>query len=79
MKKELEIEPPTMPNFVFAKHKGLDGDRFKFSVADFTKEEAEEYAELMKSTFLKHWADTQLTNQVSSSNLLGDPRCQTGT
>ncbi len=60
MEKKFEVLPPTMPNFVrFKKEAGLRQDGFKvdegFSIANFTKEEAEEYGELMKQTFIVHW------------------------
>lgn len=60
MQKLFKVLPPNMPNFVrFEKEAGLRQDGFKidegFPIKDFTKEEAEEYAELMKITFIKHW------------------------
>lgn len=60
MEKKFEVLPPTMPNFVrFKKEAGLRKDGFKvdegFPIANFTKEEAEEYGELMKQTFIVHW------------------------
>ena len=63
MEKKLEILPPMMPNFVFmklppvSKQDGIDFDRGKMPITDFTKEEAEEYGELMKQTFIAHWQD----------------------
>lgn len=64
MKKKFEVLPPSMPNFVrFKKEVGLKQDGFKvdegFPIKNFTKEEAEEYAELMKQTFIKHWEEKQ--------------------
>ena len=49
-----------MPNFVrFKKEAGLRQDGFKvdegFPIKNFTREEAEEYAELMRKTFIEHW------------------------
>ena len=60
MEKKFEVLPPTMPNFVrFKKEAGLRQDGFKvdegFPISNFTKEEAEEYGELMKQTFIVHW------------------------
>ena len=51
-----------MPNFVrFKKEAGLKQDGFKidegFDIADFTEQEAKEYAKLMYDTFLKHWKE----------------------
>ena len=62
MQKQFELLPPTMPNYVrFKKEAGRRQDGFKsdqgFDIANFTREEAEEYAELMKVTFLKHWEE----------------------
>ena len=60
MEKKFEVLPPMMPNFVhFKKEAGLKQDGFKvdegFPISNFTKEEAEEYAELMYKTFMDHW------------------------
>lgn len=62
MEKRFEVLPPTMPNFVrFKKEVGLKQDGFKvdegFPISDFTIDEAYEYAELMKQTFIKHWEE----------------------
>jgi len=64
MEKKFELLPPIMPDHVHFKHKaGLKQDGFKvddgFPIKDFTREEAEEYAELMKQTFIKHWLSKQ--------------------
>jgi hypothetical protein len=64
MKTLFKVLPPTMPNFArFEKEAGLRQDGFKvdegFPIRKFTKEEAKEYAELMKSTFIKHWEEKQ--------------------
>jgi len=66
MEKRFEVLPPLMPNFaVFKNEAGLRQDGFKvsegFPIKDFTKEEAYEYAELMKQTFIKHWESKQGT------------------
>lgn len=61
MNKSFEILPPTMPNFVNFKQKaGLKQDGLKvsssFDITDFTEEEeAEEFAELMRKTFIEHY------------------------
>ena len=60
MQKLFKIIPPKMPNFVrFEKETQLRQDGFKvdegFDIKNFTQEEAEEFAELMKTEFLKHW------------------------
>lgn len=64
MNKLFEVLPPIMPNFArFKREAGLRQDGFKvadgFPIKDFTKEEAEEYGELMKQTFIKHWQEKQ--------------------
>ncbi len=60
MEKKFKILPPMMPNFVrFKKEAGLRQDSIKFDqdfpISNFTKEEAEEYGEFMKQTFIAHW------------------------
>ena len=64
MEKKFEVLPPPMPDHVQFKHKpGLKQDGFKVDpgspIKDFTKKEAEEFAELMKKTFMLHWANSQ--------------------
>lgn len=68
MKIKLEILPPIMPNFVrFKQEAALRQDGYKvnegFPIKDFTIDEAYEYAELMKQTFIKHWEDKQKTEK----------------
>jgi hypothetical protein len=60
MEKLFKIIPPKMPNFVrFEKEAQLKQDGFKvdegFDIANFTEEEALEFAELMKREFLEHY------------------------
>ena len=60
MEKTFKALPPTMPNFVrFEKPAGLKQDGFKvdegYDIANFTKQEAEDFAELMYRTFMEHW------------------------
>jgi hypothetical protein len=62
MKKLFEVLPPSMPNFVrFKKEHQLKQDGFKvdegFDIANFTEQEANDYADLMRSTFIQHWKD----------------------
>jgi len=62
MEKRFEVLPPRMPNFVRFKHEaGLRQDGFKvndgFDIADFTQQEAEEFADLMRQTFMEHYAN----------------------
>lgn len=63
MERKIKLLPPTMPNYVFmemppvSKQDGIDFDRGKISITEFSKEEAEEYGELMKQTFIKHWQE----------------------
>jgi hypothetical protein len=66
MEIKLKILPPAMPNFIFCEDpkspeltKGIyRGDGIP--VGDLTKEQAEEYGELMKQTFIKHWLKKHL-------------------
>lgn len=69
MNKLFEVLPPSMPNFVrFKKEAGLKQGGFKvdegFDIANFTKQEAEEYAELMYRTFMEHWAERKNINPL---------------
>lgn len=62
MEKKFKIAPPSMPNFVrfeVPPGKREDGVKFEqgFAISDFTHEEAIEYAELMRVTFMAHWAN----------------------
>ena len=59
MEKKFEVLPPTMPNYVrFKKSAGLRQEGIKieegFPISQFTREEAEEYGELMKQTLAGH-------------------------
>jgi len=60
MEKKFELNPPTMSNFITynsAPVRRQDGFRNAPSihVYELSEKEANEYAELMKQTFLKHW------------------------
>jgi len=60
MVRKLKLKPPTMPNFIIVEMPaGRREDGFNqlpsFPITDFTSEEAEEYGELMKQTFIKHY------------------------
>jgi hypothetical protein len=61
MKKTFKIKPPIMPNYVQLemppgkRQDGLQMDKGKIPISDLTREEAEEFGELMKQTFIKHW------------------------
>jgi hypothetical protein len=52
MEKKIKILPPMMPNFVIL---DINSNERTMSITELTKEEAEEYAELMKQEFIKHW------------------------
>jgi hypothetical protein len=61
MEKKFKILPPAMPNFVrFEKPVGLKQDGFKidegYDIANFTPQEAMEFAEMMKQEFMLHYA-----------------------
>lgn len=60
MKKEFKVLPPAMPDFVrFEQPAGKKQDSFKpvegYDIANFTEEEAKEFARLMMTTFMDHW------------------------
>jgi len=61
MQIKLDLLPPSnMPNFLTikradgAKQDGLQ-EGFKIPVTDLNKEQAEQYGEMMKQEFIKHW------------------------
>jgi hypothetical protein len=60
--RDLKLITPTMPDSIsidLGLPPGTRQDGFRpvpqISVAELSKEEAEEYAERMKQTFIKHW------------------------
>jgi hypothetical protein len=62
MEKSFELNPPMMPNYITIKRPGDkliqpgdDDNGMKISVTELTQEEAEEYGELMRKTFIQHW------------------------
>lgn len=59
MEKIFKVLPPTMPNFVRFESTGLKQVGAKndegYDIANFTKQEAEDFAELMYRTFMEHW------------------------
>jgi hypothetical protein len=63
MEKKFKLLPPTgsMPNFIFfevqpgKRQEGFQPNKNSIPVTDLDEQEAEEYAELMKQTFLDHW------------------------
>lgn len=60
MEKSFKVLLPMMPNYVrFEKPPGLKQDGIKseeaFDIANFTFEEAEEFAALMFQAFMEHW------------------------
>jgi hypothetical protein len=60
MEKKFELLPPTMPNFIqFKREAGLKQDGFKVDgglpISELTESEANEYADLMRATFITHW------------------------
>ncbi len=65
MEKRFKVLPPRMPNYVrFEKEAQLRQDGFKvdegFDIANFTEDEAIEYADLMYKTFLEHYKNRKL-------------------
>jgi hypothetical protein len=61
MKRQVDIKPPMMPNFArFESNQNACID-----IADFTREEAEQYADLMRDAFMKHWEKRKAQKKVS--------------
>ena len=61
MKKNIELLPPLMPNFITYKLDGAVSESVtnapKIEVKSLSEDEANEYAELMAMTFRRHWRD----------------------
>lgn len=60
MERKLKIVPPTMPNFFHYEMPARPREEgFKpapsIPIEELTEEEANEFAEMMKLEFLKHW------------------------
>jgi len=62
MEKKIKLLPPTMPNFITydlgvldMEKQGFQLDKMAIPVEQLSLEEAQEYAELMKTEFIHHW------------------------
>lgn len=61
MEIKLNIKKPIMPSEIFIeqpigkRQDGLNLSKGSIKVKDLTEEQAYEYAELMKQTFIEHW------------------------
>lgn len=61
MERKVKILPPSMPNFIRMEMKpgkkqdGFHSEMGAIPVADLSEQEAIEYGELMKQTFIEHW------------------------
>ena len=53
MQIKMNIPKPTMPNFIVIKDFGEK--EITIPVQNLSKEEACQYAELMRATFIEHW------------------------
>lgn len=69
MKREIELLPPMMPNFISIKseprprQEGIQLGN-KIPITDLGEKEAEEYGELMKQSFINHWKLRKKSNQT---------------
>jgi hypothetical protein len=58
MEKKIKMLPPLMPNFLpmaMAIHTPGEGTLGRIPVGELSEEEAIEYGELMKQSFIEHW------------------------
>lgn len=65
MKIELEIQPPMMPNYLrYKQNPRPRQEGFKeaagIAVADLTREQAEQAADMMRAAFIEHWENKQV-------------------
>lgn len=60
MEKKFKLKPPIMPNFINVdtgtklRQEGF-ASNLTIPINELSKDEFEEYAELIKETFIKHW------------------------
>lgn len=52
MTKSFQLHPPLMPNFIKVGYK--NSENALIPITDLTEEEAQEYGELIKQTFIQH-------------------------
>ena len=61
MEKKIKLLPPIMPNFISIqtsirpRQDGGFSENYKIPIQDLSIQEAEEYGELMKQTFIQHY------------------------
>lgn len=56
MEKKFKLQTPMMPNFILIEGiTGMITDPPKIPVEQLSEQEANEYAELMRVTFMEHW------------------------
>lgn len=58
MEKKFELLAPQMPNFIrvlMPEKEGGDNERAAIPIESLTQEEAEQYGNLMKASFIEHW------------------------
>lgn len=65
MKIKVKLLPPNMPNFIRIKieaglRQDVTNENNAIDIATLTEDEALEFAELMKQTFLEHYRDRKL-------------------
>lgn len=64
MEKKFKLLPPLMPNFIRyerparPRQEGLNQSE-GIPISELSEQEAIEYGELMKQTFIEHWKDKQ--------------------
>lgn len=65
MEKKLKLLPPSMPNFIsFEQPPGLRQDGMKsfgIPITELNEQEAAEYGEFMKQSFIDHWNKRRTT------------------
>jgi len=78
MEKNFKLKPPMMPNFISVetgvklKQEGF-ASALTIPVDGLSKEEAEEYGELIKQTFIVHWQN-RVTAKGSRSPFFSEPK-----
>ncbi len=63
MTKKIELMPPNIADWIYykigpiVKQEGFNFDSNRIPIGELTSEEAMEYAQVVKETFLKHWKE----------------------
>lgn len=64
MEKKIKLLPPMMPNFIRTEYGETGNGPQSLSVNSLSADEAAEYGELMKQTFIEHWRKKKRNGKI---------------